>query len=118
EARALAATRRSRDTAVRNRGMPMRRTLLAVLLAALWFSPVATAWSWTVDGPVIQTFAFDHDHPYAAGQHRGVDIGADVGDTVAAPVAGTVTFAGTVPGSGRSVTITSVDGYAVTLTHL
>src|SRR6185503_4643916 len=98
--------------------MPMRRTFLAVLLTALSFSPVAGAWSWPVDGPVIQPFAFDPAHPYAAGQHRGIDVGASVGTTVAAPAAGTVTFAGTVPGSGRSVTIATADGYAVTLTHL
>src|SRR5439155_2268245 len=35
-----------------------------------------------------------------------------------APAAGTVTFAGSVPTSGKSVTITTADGYAVTLTHL
>ena len=35
-----------------------------------------------------------------------------------APAAGTVSFAGTVPSSGKSVTIETPDGYSVTLTHL
>ena len=43
---------------------------------------------------------------------------ATPGDAVLAPAGGTVTFAGSVPGSGKSVTITTADGYAVTLTHL
>src|SRR5439155_16215656 len=34
------------------------------------------------------------------------------------PAGGTVTFAGTVPASGKSVTIATGEGYAVTLTHL
>ena len=35
-----------------------------------------------------------------------------------APASGTVTFAGTVPSSGKSVTIATSDGFMVTLTHL
>ena len=72
-----------------------------------------------MQGPVLKAFSYDEAHPYAAGQHRGVDIGAAAaGETVVAPSAGTVTFAGTVPTSGRSVTIETADGYSVTLTHL
>jgi len=96
----------------------MRRLLLAATLAALLLAPIAHAWSWPADGPVLQPFVFDPAHPFAGGQHRGIDVGADLGATVRAPAAGTVTFAGTVPSSGRSVTITTADGYAVTLTHL
>jgi murein DD-endopeptidase MepM/ murein hydrolase activator NlpD len=92
--------------------------LLVAVLAALSVAPVARAWTWPVDGPVLQGFSFDPAHPYAAGEHRGVDIGAGSGDSVRAPAAGTVTFAGTVPSSGRVVTITTADGLAVTLTHL
>ncbi len=95
-----------------------RRVLLAALSAALALAPAAGAWSWPADGPVLQPFDFDPAHPYAAGQHRGIDLGADAGAVVVAPAAGTVTFAGTVPASGKSVTITTADGYAVTLTHL
>lgn len=94
------------------------RFLLPVVLLLAW-APVARAWSWPVQGPVVQPFAYDEAHPYAAGQHRGIDIGADgAGKTVVAPAAGTVSFAGTVPTSGLSVTIETQDGYSVTLTHL
>ncbi|MDX6426652.1 MAG: lipoprotein NlpD, partial [Gaiellaceae bacterium] len=96
----------------------MRRLLLAAVLAALLFAPAAQAWTWPAAGAVLQSFLFDPAHPYAAGQHRGIAIGGDPGTTVLAPAAGTVTFAGSVPSSGKSVTITTADGYAVTLTHL
>ena len=96
----------------------MRRQLLAAVLAALLFAPVGEAWTWPAGGAVLQPFSFDPAHPYAAGQHRGLDIGSDAGAAVLAPAAGSVTFAGTVPSSGKSVTITTADGYAVTLTHL
>jgi hypothetical protein len=81
--------------------------------------PVASAWSWPVPGPVLQPFSYDEAHPYDAGQHRGIDIGAGAsGDSVLAPESGTVSFAGFVPTSGESVTIETADGYSVTLTHL
>jgi len=96
----------------------MRRQLLAAVLVALLFAPAGEAWTWPAAGDVLQPFLFDPAHPYAAGQHRGLDVGGEPGATVPAPAAGTVTFAGTVPSSGKSVTITTADGYAVTLTHL
>jgi len=72
-----------------------------------------------VQGPIVKPFAYDEAHPYAAGQHRGIDIGDDAaGETVVAPAAGTVSFAGSVPTNGESVTIETPDGYSVTLTHL
>jgi Peptidase family M23 len=77
----------------------------------------ALAWTWPVDGPVLRQFEFGDD-PYAGGQHRGIDIGATVGEPVLSPATGMVTFAGTVPGGGRSMTIETQDGYAVTLLHL
>lgn len=95
-----------------------RRIVLPVLAFLVW-TPVAHAWSWPVQGPVVQPFAYDEAHPYAASQHRGIDIGADAaGEAVVAPSDGTVSFAGTVPTSGRSLTIETADGYSVTLTHL
>lgn len=94
------------------------RLVLAVAVSLIW-TPVAHAWSWPLHGPVLEPFAYDEAHPYASGQHRGIDIGADAaGDTVVAPADGTVSFAGTVPTSGKSVTIETSDGYSVTLTHL
>jgi hypothetical protein len=95
----------------------MRRLALVVLLFLLW-APGAYAWSWPVQGPVLLGFTFDPSHPYAGGQHRGIDVGAPTGTPVAAPASGTISFAGTVPTSGKSVTIETADGYSVTLTHL
>jgi hypothetical protein len=96
----------------------LSRFVLALVVFLIW-TPAAHAWSWPVHGPVLEPFVYDEAHPYAAGQHRGVDIGADAaGETVVAPAAGTVSFAGTVPTSGKSVTIETADGYSVTLTHL
>jgi len=96
----------------------MRRVLLLVAVAAMVFVPTAGAWTWPTDGEVLQPFVFDPAHPYAGGEHRGIDVSGPAGADVLAPRAGTVTFAGTVPGSGASVTILTDDGYAVTLTHL
>ena len=94
------------------------RRLLLVLLVALAAVPAARAWTWPTDGQVLQPFSFDPASPYAAGQHRGVDLAGSPGDAVHAPRAGVVSFAGTVPGSGKSVTIETADGWSVTLTHL
>jgi hypothetical protein len=97
--------------------MLLRLTTIAAVF--LVWVPVAQAWSWPVQGPVLQPFSYDEAHPYDSGQHRGVDIGATAsGDPVVAPAGGTVSFAGFVPSSGLSLTIETVDGYSVTLTHL
>lgn len=89
-----------------------------VLLLLLLFVPAASAWTWPVQGPVLQTFSFDQAHPYDAGQHRGIAIGAAAGAQVLAPAAGVVTFAGTVPTNGKTLTIQTPSGLAVSLTHL
>ena len=69
--------------------------------------------------PVLVGYSFDPDHPYAGGQHRGIDIGAGSGATVLAPAAGTVTFAGTrAARAARASRSRPRDGYSVTLTHL
>ncbi|HZS30734.1 MAG TPA: peptidoglycan DD-metalloendopeptidase family protein [Gaiellaceae bacterium] len=91
---------------------------LLVGIFLVW-TPIANAWTWPLQGPVLQTFGYDETNPYAAGQHRGIDIGAAAsGDPVVAPASGTVSFAGSVPTNGRCVTIETPDGYSVTLTHL
>jgi len=96
----------------------VRRTALIYALFLTW-TPVASAWSWPLEGPVLRPYSYDETQPYAAGQHRGIDIGAGAaGQTVTAPAAGTIAFAGTVPTNGQSVTIATADGYSVTLTHL
>lgn len=97
----------------------MRALLLAALVAfaALTVVPTASAWAWPVDGPVLRHFDFGGD-AYAGGQHRGVDLGAPAGSAVVAPAAGAVSFAGTVPGGGKVVTIRTADGFSATLVHL
>src|SRR2546423_1262674 len=95
-----------------------RTVLLVAVLLGFVLAPAARAWTWPVDGAVLQPFVFDRSHPYAAGQHRGVDVGGAAGATVRAPAAGPVTFAGSVPGSGMSLTIATDGGLDVTLTHL
>jgi hypothetical protein len=94
---------------------------LAILLPALLALQVgvqpALAWTWPVDGPVLQTFYVDAN-PYAGGQHRGIDVGAPVGTAVLAPTAGKVSFAGSVASNGPTVTIQTADGFSVTLVQL
>jgi Peptidase family M23 len=90
---------------------------LPALLAFLVGAVPALAWTWPVEGPVLHHFALGSD-PFAGGQHRGVDIGAPAGLDVRAPAGGVITFAGTVPRAGKVVTITTPDGYAITLVHL
>ncbi len=98
----------------------MRRVLSVAVVAAiasLIVVPAAAGWVWPADGPVLRPFSLAED-AYAAGQHRGIDIGAAAGGAVRAPAAGTVSFAGAVPGGGRALTIQTADGYAVTLLQL
>jgi hypothetical protein len=92
--------------------------LCPVALIFAIFVPGAHAWTWPVRGPVLETFSFDPAHPYAAGQHRGIAIGGDGGNPVLAPAPGVVSFAGSVPTNGLTVTIQTGDGLAVSLTHL
>jgi len=95
----------------------LRRISLPLVVFLLW-APAAGAWTWPVAGSVVQGFSFDPAHPYAGGQHRGIDIAAATGAPVVAPVSGVVSFAGTVPSSGKSVTLETAGGLSVTLTHL
>jgi hypothetical protein len=94
---------------------------LVILLPALLAFQVgvqpALAWTWPVDGPVLRPFKLGDD-PYAGGQHRGIDIGAPLGASVRAPAGGRISFVGTVPTSGKSVTIQTPNGHSVTLVQL
>lgn len=95
---------------------------LAVLLVAVlgdgapgWAS---ADWAWPVSGQVLTQFR-NGDDPYAAGQHRGVDIGAPAGTPVVAATAGTVEFAGVVGSSGLVVSERTGDGrYELSYLHL
>jgi Peptidase family M23 len=91
--------------------------VIVVFVLALALPRTAAAWSWPVDGPVLRGFSTDDD-PYGGGQHRGIDVGAPVGSDVQAPASGVVSFAGSVPGAGRAVTIRTQDGYSITLLQL
>src|SRR5919197_401421 len=95
----------------------MRWIFVAATAFALALPAQALAWTWPVDGPVLRPFVFGDD-PYARGQHRGIDIGAPTGTRVVAPAGGVVSFAGTVPYGGKTVTIRTADGYSVTLVHI
>lgn len=96
----------------------MRRLAVLLLCALALPVSVAQAWTWPVDGPVLRPFLFDRAHPYTAGQHRGVDLGAPAGAPVVAPSEGVVKFAGTVPTGGKTVSIETPGGQTATLVHL
>ena len=93
------------------------RTTFAAAVAFLALASPAKAWTWPASGPVLQAFRYGSD-PYASGQHRGIDVGGDAGAPVAAPRSGVVSFAGSLPTNGLSVTIETTDGFSVTLVHL
>src|SRR3954452_9187233 len=88
-------------------------TFLAALVAALQFSSSSALasgdWTWPVRGEVITQYR-NGDDPYAAGQHRGIDIAAAVGTPVVAAAGGSVTFAGAAGSSGLTVSIRTADG--------
>jgi peptidase M23-like protein len=95
----------------------MTRWVAVLAAAALIQAPAAAGWSCPVDGPVLRPFVFGDD-PYAGGQHRGIDIGAPPETPVRAASAGTVSFAGTVPSGGRTVTVQTEGGLSVTYLEL
>ncbi len=88
--------------------------LLALLVTLVTAGPAPAAWRAPVDGAVVRPFAVGPS-PYAAGQHRGVDLAVRPGASVRAACTGRVTFAGPVPGRGRGV---SVRCGALVATHL
>jgi hypothetical protein len=96
----------------------MRYLVVALAVVGALIGPsAAAAWTWPTGGPVIRPYSLGPD-AYAAGQHRGIDVQGEAGEAVLAPTAGVVSFTGTVPTHGRTVTIQTVAGYAVSLTHL
>jgi Peptidase family M23 len=79
---------------------------VALLLCACAGSARAAAasWRWPVRGGVLDAFRVGAN-PYAAGQHRGVDLGGRPGEAVRAACAGRVRFAGRVARSGLVVSV-------------
>jgi len=90
--------------------MAMSRSLLFLvalsLAATASAAPLArtTGGSRHCKGPLLRAFAVSTDR-YAAGQHHGVDLGASLGTSVRAVCPGRVTFAGIMPGGGRTVSV-------------
>ena len=100
--------------------MPRRLLIPALALVALLLlaAPTRADWTWPVSGEVITPYRFGGD-PYAAGQHRGIDIAAADGAPVVAAVAGEVRFAGMVGSSGLTISIRTADGrYDTSYLHL
>jgi murein DD-endopeptidase MepM/ murein hydrolase activator NlpD len=92
----------------------------AALALSAWAPAVAAAetWRWPVRGHVLAAFA-DAGGPYAAGQHRGIDVAASPGTPVVAAVGGTVRFSGQVGSSGLTVSVRTADGrFDVSYLHL
>jgi hypothetical protein len=78
--------------------------------AALWAAPaMAETWVWPVRGEVATDYR-DAGGPYAAGQHRGIDLAAPTGAPVVAAVGGLVRFAGPVGASGLTVSVRAAGG--------
>lgn len=88
------------------------RFVASLAMAFVMLAPAPAAageWTWPVDGELATEYR-NGDDPYAAGQHRGIDIAAPAGRQVAAAASGTVTFAGTVGSAGATVTVRTADG--------
>ena len=95
-----------------------RAGILALLCLALCPAAPARAggWRWPVRGPLFKRFHYGSD-PFAAGQHRGIEIGAPAGTPVRSACAGSVTFTGAPPRAGRTVTV-ACGALAATYLHL
>ena len=95
----------------------MRRLLALVLLflavppllAGLPEARAAGNWLWPVRGELLSVYRNGSD-PYAAGQHRGIDIAAPTGTPVDAATTGVVKFAGVAGDSGLTVSVRTADG--------
>src|SRR4051794_9446705 len=78
----------------------------------------SSGWVSPPHGEVITPYR-NGGEPYAAGQHRGIDIAGPVGARVVAAREGTVRFAGTVGDSGLTVGVRTADGrYDTSYLHL
>src|SRR5918912_369844 len=93
------------------------RMTTIIALVALVVPAGANAWSWPTGGRVLRPFDYGGG-TYTASGHRGIDIAGAAGASVRAPAPGGVSFAGWLPSHGETVTITTSDGWVVTLLHL
>ena len=91
--------------------------LVCACATALASASTASAWTWPIEGYVVRAFMLGDD-PYAAGQHRGIDVAAGLGASVRAPIGGLVSFRGFVPSGGLTLTIETDEGHSVTLQQL
>ncbi len=91
--------------------------LVCACATALASASTVSAWTWPVEGSVVRAFVLGDD-PYAAGQHRGIDVAAGLGASVRAPIDGLVSFRGFVPSGGLTLTIETDEGQSVTLQQL
>ncbi|MDX6643886.1 MAG: hypothetical protein QOD76_1848 [Solirubrobacteraceae bacterium] len=90
--------------------------LAAVLTLGLAASAEAGGWRWPVRGVVVGGFNYGA-FPFAAGQRRGIEIAAPAGAPVRSACAGRVSFAGTLPRAGRTVSV-ECGGLVATYLHL
>jgi outer membrane biosynthesis protein TonB len=97
------------------RFLPLTTALLIALLAPV--PPALAAWTWPLQGELITGYR-NGDDPYAAGQHRGIDIAGAVGTPVVAAAAGEVRFAGVAGSSGLTVSVRTDDGFDASYLHL
>ena len=100
----------------------MRRLILYLASSLFAFllpvPPACAEWVWPARGEVITPYRNGTD-PYAAGQHRGIDIAAATGTSVVAAAGGEVRFTGTAGSSGLTVSIRTADGrYDTSYLHL
>jgi hypothetical protein len=81
------------------------RVSLSILLVLVLAEPAQAAWRWPLRGEVQRGFAVRAGAPFAAGQHRGIDVAAAPGSAVRSACAGRVRFAGRVARSGGVVSV-------------
>ena len=93
----------------------VRAVAILVTVAAVagaWPAQATAAgsgWRWPVGGELLTAYR-NGDDPYAAGQHRGIDVAAPLGTPVVAAAAGAVRFAGVAGRSGLTVSVRTADG--------
>ena len=104
----------------------VRIGLVLLVAVSAWTPGRATAaeMAWPLERAAECLVSFGANYPSGNGSatHRGVDLAAESESAVLAPEAATVSFAGTIPGVGggtvTAVTLTTGDGFSITLLPL